>query len=72
MAKKTVYICDGKDCGAVLVNPEDGFVLTGELTTTTISGEPKVLVASPAVDVGQGTQTSLCRECMAEALGLHL
>lgn len=66
MAKKTVYICDGPGCGAVLVNPEDGFVLAGVLKTTTVEGDAKVLVSSP-----NESETSMCRECWAKVLGLN-
>lgn len=69
MAKKTVFICDGNECGAVLVNPEDGFVLSGVIRTTTITGEATQILTSGS-DVT--TEISLCRECMAKALGLHL
>jgi hypothetical protein len=65
LAKKTVYICDGPSCGAVLVNPEDGFVLAGILRTTALENDAKVLISSA------DTETSLCRECMAKVLGLN-
>lgn len=71
MAKRTVYICDGKDCGAVLVHPEDGFIITGVIRPITLEGE-----AVPQVVALTGSQpdlvpeTSLCRECMALALNL--
>lgn len=69
MAKRTVYICDTKDCGAVLVHPEDGFVTKGTITTTAIEGEPKVLVSSNEATDDSG-ETAYCKECMAKRLGL--
>jgi vacuolar-type H+-ATPase subunit F/Vma7 len=67
MAKKTVYICDTQDCGAVLVNPQDGFVLTGSVKSTAVTEDPKILLPIPT----DGQELSLCRECMAKALGFH-
>jgi hypothetical protein len=63
MAKRTVYICDTPDCGAVLVHPEDGFVITGVIKTTTIDGEAKVLVGSIVTQ-----EISLCAECFNKAV----
>jgi hypothetical protein len=74
MAKRTVYICDGKDCGAVLVNAEDGFITVGTIKTTALDGEPKVLVTSAPVALEGAVpappgEAALCKECMAKALG---
>lgn len=79
MAKKMVYICDGEKCGTVLVNPDDGFVISGSITNTLAAGDAKVLLAPPPRAAGAGSDPglptaeplSLCRECMATALGLH-
>lgn len=68
MAKRLVYICDGKDCGAVLIHAEHGYVLTGGVKATLLEaeGSPPYLV-SPAKE---GEETALCRECLKKALGL--
>jgi hypothetical protein len=71
MAKRTVYICDGDQCGAVLVHPEDGFVIVGAVKAIAIEGDPKVLISTPSSSQPDiVTETSLCRECLAKALGL--
>lgn len=67
MAKRTVYICDGEKCGSILVNPQDGFIVTGTIAAISLS-EPKVLVTSVADN--DATEVSLCRDCLEKALGL--
>ena len=82
MGKKLVFICDGTrddgkggvaPCGAVLVNAADGFVIAGPIKATVVDGE-RVLVSTPPSSGSQpdvAHETSLCRECMAKALGFH-
>lgn len=65
MAKRTVYICDVEACGAVLVHPDDGYVITGVIRPTSLEpADAKDLIAASAGEV------SLCRECMLKALHL--
>jgi hypothetical protein len=66
MSKKLVFICDAKECGAVLVNPGEGFVLTGAIRSTTVEGTPAALLEASTTD-----ELSFCRDCFAKALGLH-
>ena len=75
MARRNVFICDGADCGAVLVRPDDGFLIMGPIKNTDIDATPKMLVEpkllSPVV-AGDPPQheTALCKECLLKALGL--
>jgi len=62
--KRTVNICDIPDCGAVLIHPQDGFIMRGAvLDSNTTEGEQKVLVQAPA-----DGEIALCREHAAKAL----
>ena len=68
--KKTIYVCDGKDCGAVLVNADDGFVITGTIRPAVLESAP--LISGPPPTVSDPTpEISLCRECLALTLGIH-
>ena len=67
MAKRTVYICDGKECGSILVNPQDGFIIAGTIAAISLS-DPKVLVTS--VSDSEASEVSLCRDRLEKALGL--
>jgi hypothetical protein len=71
MSRKQVFICDGKGCGAVLVNPDDGFVILGEIHKTAMGGDAKVLVSNNDAPSGATSETSLCRDCLIKALELH-
>lgn len=71
MAKRLVYICDGKDCGAVLVHPDDGFVITGTIRPISLENQAPPQVAAPTASTPDTIpETSLCKTCMAAALGL--
>lgn len=70
MAKRLVYICDGEGCGAVLVHPEDGFVITGTIKPIAVDGDPKPLVTGSLIE--PTAETALCRECMAKALKMQV
>jgi hypothetical protein len=75
MARRNVYICDGADCGAVLVRPEDGFLIQGPIKTTSIDGEAKTLVepkylTGTLASEGPPSETALCKECLLKALNL--
>jgi hypothetical protein len=73
MARRNVFICDGADCGRVLVHPEDGFVVLGDIKTTSIDAEPKMLVQpKPAPGPDAPAETALCKWCMAKILGLPI
>jgi hypothetical protein len=67
MAKKMVFICDGSSCGAILVNPSDGFVLRGSIRATALE---EAGALAPLVTTGENEETALCRECMMKALKL--
>jgi hypothetical protein len=62
MSKKTVFICDGPECGAVLVNPGDGVVISGKITDTN-TDKPVVLI-----DGEQKQDVAYCLECLKKAL----
>lgn len=67
--KREFYICDGlpgTPCGTVLVNEEDGFVLTGRLLTPLAGPEQKILVGPSPTET---TETALCRTCLLTAIG---
>ena len=69
--KRTVFVCDQPDCGAVLIHPEDGFIIYGRISdSNTADGEQKHLVNTTNVD--PPTEIAFCRECMAKALGLQV
>lgn len=68
--RKELYICDGidgKECGAVLVDDHDGFVLTGSISTS-LTGNQKVILSPPE----GSTELALCRQCFCVKLGLPL
>jgi hypothetical protein len=66
MAKKEMYICDGPACGAVLLHPEDGFIVRGQVLTGVTGVDQKILIDKTE----DNPETVLCRECLAERLGL--
>ena len=68
MARRTLFVCDGAKCGAVLVNAEDGFVLTGKVLNTAVGDNAKVLIDTIP---SEPAEVALCRECLVEALSLH-
>jgi hypothetical protein len=79
VARRNVFICDGAQCGAVLVRPDDGFLILGAIKTTDIDAEPKTLVdpkaqlgSNPELGATPGPETALCKMCMAKALSLPL
>jgi len=61
MARQLVLICDGKDCGTVLLEPHAGFIIKGSIEEAAIES-PKPLVV-------QAEETVLCRECFLAVLG---
>lgn len=73
MARRSVLICDGKGCGAVLLEEHDGFLIHGTISTG-LTESPKTLVgnndddAAPSPD--GSPETALCEKCLLEALGL--
>ena len=69
--RKEIFICDTAGCGAVLVNPEDGFVIIGEIRNTGVGGDAKVLVSNSTPAPNGLAETSLCCACICKALGLH-
>jgi hypothetical protein len=67
MARRSVFICDGKACGAVLLEGHDGFIIKGSISEAVVDN-PKVLVAGE-----EGTplfETALCEKCLLQMLGL--
>lgn len=64
--KKEMYICDGEGgkCGAVLLHPEDGFVLQGKILTGIAGANQQTVLESQ-----EGAELVLCRECLFEGLG---
>lgn len=68
--KREVYVCDNEGCGAVMLNPEDGFVLKGVLLDAGTGMKEKILLGTestvgdaPPPD-GSGHGVALCRGCM--------
>lgn len=63
MSKKELYVCDNEKCGAILVHPEDGFVITGTIYTSIVAS-PTILVAATPED-----PKSFCFDCTVQMLG---
>ena len=66
--KRTMYICDGEGgkCVAVLLHPEDGFILPpGSKILTAVAGEEQQVVISAPEE----SELALCRDCFLEQLG---
>ena len=61
MARQLVLICDGKDCGTVLLEAHMGFIIKGSIEEASIEN-PKLLVA-------QADETILCRDCFLALVG---
>jgi 2-methylcitrate dehydratase PrpD len=66
--KRDVYICDTEGCGAVLLEPEDGFVLRGALLDSGATGNQQVVLGSTS---GDDDDTALCRGCLLNTLDSH-
>jgi hypothetical protein len=74
MARRSVFICDGKGCGTVLLEAHDGFLIKGTITESVVEN-PKALVgdALTAAALATGSlpeETALCAKCMIQLLGL--
>ena len=65
MAKKEMYICDGTGCGTVLLHPEDGYTIKGQICTGVTGTEQTIIVTSTE----EAPELVLCGECLAEKLG---
>lgn len=61
--KRELYICDGlpgaPPCGTVIVEPEGGFVFTGQVLTAVTAPDQRVLI-KPSEGA---TEVCLCRAC---------
>ena len=71
MARRSVLICDGKGCGAVLLEEHDGFLIHGTISTG-LTENTKVLIGGDeaAPSLNGATETALCEKCLLQALGL--
>ena len=70
MARRSVFICDGKGCGTVLLEGHDGFLINGTITEALVDS-PKMLVGGAEPTGAHGaTETALCEKCLLAMLGL--
>jgi hypothetical protein len=70
MSRRSVFICDGKGCGTVLLEAHDGFIIKGTISEALVDA-PKVLVGTEeGSSPGIATETALCEKCLLQVLGL--
>jgi hypothetical protein len=70
MARRSVFICDSKGCGAVLLEGHDGFLIRGTISEALVDN-PKTLVGAEQVESTNGVpETALCEKCLLQVLGL--
>jgi hypothetical protein len=64
MAKKELYVCDSEECGAILVHPEDGFVISGPIYTSIVGDQQKAIV-----NASLEAPLVFCFDCFVQKMG---